>query len=103
MAQHLCSDVALATIGVGAVAVFVLGDGVDGQVATGQVFFERHIRGGMHRKAVVAPRGFTLGTRECVFLVGVGVQEDGEVAPHGLVALRHQGLGRATHHHPVAV
>ena len=103
MAQHVGGDVALAAIGVGAVAVFVLGDGVDGQVAPGQVFFQRDVGRGMHGKAVVTPRGFALGARECVLFVGVGVQEDREVTPHGLVALRHQGLGRAAHHHPVAV
>ena len=103
MAQNFGGDVARAAIGVGALAVCVLGDGVDGQVAACEVFFQRHIRGCMHRKAVIPACGFAFGAGQCIFLARVRVQEHREVAAHGLVALRHQRFRRAAHHHPVAV
>ena len=36
------------------------GHGVDGQVAAGQIFFQRNFGRGMHHKAFVARRGFAL-------------------------------------------
>ena len=79
------------------------GDGVDGQVAPGQVFFQRDIGRGVHRKAVVAGPGFALGAGQGIFLVCLGVQKDGKVFAHWQKALGQQGLGGGTHHHPVAV
>ena len=79
------------------------GDGVDGQVAPCQVFFQRHVGRGVHRKAVVAGSGFSLGAGQRVFLMRLGVQKDGKVFAHRQKALGQQGLGGGAHHHPVAV
>ena len=57
----------------------------------------------MHCKAVIAACSFALGAGEGVFLVCGWVQEHRKVFAHRLIALRHQSLGCAAHHHPVAV
>ena len=54
MAQHPGLQVGLAAKGVDQGAVVVLGDGIDGQVSPGQVFFEGDMGRGVHHKAVVA-------------------------------------------------
>jgi hypothetical protein len=57
-------------------------DRVDGEVAALQVFFERHLGRGVHHETPVARRRLALGARERVLLVGIRVQEYGEVAAH---------------------
>ena len=104
MAQYFGLHIALAAIRVDQLAgVGVLGDGVEGEVAAGQVFLERHLGCGMHHKATVAACGFAFGTGQCMFFASGRVQKDRKVATHRLKALSHQGLGCATHHHPVTV
>ena len=104
MAQHLGLHIALATKGVGQFTrVGVLGDGVDGEVASCQVFLQGHLGCGMHHKAAVAACGFAFGAGQGMFFARGRVQEDGKVAPDRLETLCHQGLGCTTHHHPVAV
>src|SRR5690606_29718732 len=76
---------------------------IDGQVAALQVFFQRDVGGGVKGKAVVARGGLALGARQRAFLVGVGVEEDGEVTPHRGVALGQQGLRLCADQHPIAV
>ena len=57
----------------------------------------------MHRKAVVAARGFALSTGQRVFFFGFGVKEHWKVFTHWQKAPCHQFFRRAAHHHPVAV
>ncbi len=104
VAQHALLDIAHAAIrihqGAGG---FIAGDGVDGEIATLQVFFQRHRRIGIDHEAAVAAAGLALGAGQRVFLAGVGMQEHREIAAHGLVALRvHLRLG-GPDHDPVAV
>ena len=73
MAQQLGLQVALAAMRVDQLALRVLGDGIDGQVAPRQVLLQRDIGRGMHHKAFVARRGFALGAGQCVFFAGVGM------------------------------
>ena len=113
MAQYFIFQVSLAAIGVDDVAGpcvgrlvrqrFGHGQGVHREVAPGQVFFERDVGRGLHRKAFVAPRCLALGAGQGVFLSGLGVQKHRKVLAHGHIALRAHGFGRAAHHHPVAV
>ena len=107
MAQQLGLQVALAPIGVAERAArgpaCGRGHGIDGQVAAREVFLQRDIGRGLHGKAAVAAAALALGARERVFLVGLGVQEDGKVAAHGLVALGDHFFGRGADHDPVAV
>ena len=107
VAQHPGAQVGHAAIGVdhraAATPIGGSGDGVDGEVAPRQVFFQRHVGRGMHHKATVAAAAFALGARQGVFLVRARVQKDGEVAPHRGEALRQQVLRGGAHHHPIAV
>ena len=57
----------------------------------------------MHGKALVAGCGLALGAGQCVFLVALGVQEDGEVLADGLKALGQHLFRRGAHDYPVAV
>jgi len=56
VAQDLVAQVLLAAIGVDQRAIFALRDGVDGEVAPGQVFFERDVPVGMDGEATLAGR-----------------------------------------------
>ena len=57
----------------------------------------------MNCKAVVARCCLALGAGQRIFFVRFGVQKDGEVLSHRLVAQVNQLLRRGTHHHPVVV
>ena len=76
---------------------------IDSNITPRQILLQRHIRRGMHGKAVVARPGLALGAGQRIFLMGLRVQKHREIAPHRQVALRQQLLGRGPHHHPVAV
>ena len=103
MAEDPGLDVGLAVEGIDEAAVGGTGDGIDGEVTTQQVVFQRDIRREMHGKALVAGGGLALGAGQCVFLVALGVQEDGEILADGLKALGQHLVRRGAHHHPVAV
>ena len=113
MAQHLGFQITLAAVGVDDLINPFAGrsmgqhlghrHGVDGEVASGQVFFEGDARVGLHSKTFVAPGRFALGAGQGVFLACVGMQEHRKVLAHGQVARLDQILRRGAHHHPVAV
>ena len=96
-------DVGLSMEGIDEAAVGGSGDGVDGEVTAQQVVFQCDIRREMYGKALVAGSGLALGAGQCVFLVALGVQEDGEVLADGLKALGQHLFRRGAHHHPVPV
>ena len=103
MAQHTLLQVALAVERIDQAAIFGLGDGVDGQVATRQVFFQRHTGIGMDGKALVAACGLALGARQRVFLVRVRVQEHRKILAHRHKAVLHHQLRRGPDDDPVMV
>jgi hypothetical protein len=69
MPHHARGEVGAAAVGIDQRAAFILGNGVDGQVAAQQVVFQRHLGCGMHHEAGVARRRLALGARQRVFLV----------------------------------
>src|SRR5690606_25754890 len=81
--QHARLEVAHAAEGIDEVAVGVLGDGVDGEVAALEVLFEGDGRVGVDDETAVARRALAFGARERVFLAGLGMQEHGEIAADG--------------------
>ena len=106
--QHARAQVAQAAKGVdecGLIACPVRGggNGVDGQVAPRQVFFQRDGGAGLHGKAPVAGGAFALGARQGVFLARLRMKENGKVLAHGHKAARGHVFRRGAHHHPVAV
>ena len=103
VAQHAGSQVALAAVRVHQMAVGTTRHGVDRQVAPRQVLLQRHLGAGVEDEAVVAPARLAFGACQRHLFVRLGVQEDREVAPHGLIAGGQQRLGRGAHGDPVAV
>ena len=103
MAQHFRADVGLAIERVDQGAVLSLRNGVDGQVAAQQVFFQRHLGCGVHGEALVAAAGLAFGAGKGHFFAGLWVDEDREVFAHRPVAQRLHLLRRAAHDDPVAV
>ena len=107
MAQHLGLQIGHAAIRIknGCIArpVCVCSYGIDSQIAARQVFFQRHIRAGIYRKALIAAPALALGARQGVLLVRLRVQKHRKVAPHGGKALLQHLFGRSAHHQPVAV
>src|SRR5207244_7043994 len=67
-------------------AILGLRHGVDRKVAPLQVVFERDLRGGMHREALVAAPALALSTSERVLLVRLWVQKHREIPADGLEA-----------------
>ncbi len=86
MAQNLVTDIDLAVIGIDQRAVFGLGDGVDGEVAAGEVFFQRNIGRGEHLKTLVAFGGLALGASERILLLRFGVKKDRKILADRAIA-----------------
>ena len=103
MAQEARFKVALAAVGVGDMALVVLGHGIDGQVAADQVFFQSDVRTGVKGEAAITLAGFALGAGEGVFLAAVGMQKDREVRAHRAKATGLHGFGAGADHHPVDI
>ena len=107
MAQYFGLQISLAVVRVKNVtsARPVCGSsyGIDSEVTPCQVFFQRDIGRGVHHKATVAHTALALGAGQRVFLVGLGVQKDGEVFAHGRKAARGHGFGCRANDHPVGV
>ena len=103
VAQHAVLQVTLAAEGVDDAALCILGHRVDRQVAARQVLLQRHRRVGVEAEAVIARRRLALGARQRVFLLGLRMQEHGEVAAHRPVTGVQHLLRRRTDYHPVMV
>ena len=103
MTKHACIEIGPAAIGIDQGAVVRLGHRIDGQVAPAQVLLERYIRRSMEDKAVVAAALLPLGAGERIFLVRLGMQEDGEIPAHRLEAERKQLFRGTTDDHMIAV
>ena len=102
---HVAKDpvrqVPLPAEGVDQPALGVLRHGVHREVPARQVLFQGNPGPGLHGKTPMARRGFPLGAGQRVFLVGLGVQEDGEGPADPAVALAQQFFGRTAHDDPV--
>jgi len=56
-------------------AIGRLGHRIDGQVAAGEVFFERYVRCGVEGETMVAVPGLAFSAGQRVFLLGLRVEE----------------------------
>ena len=81
----------------------VLGHGVDAEVAPAQVLLQRDRGIGVEDEAGVAAPGLALGARQRVLLATLRVQEHREILAHRTETRGKHVLGRAAHHHPVAL
>ena len=103
MAENPFGQIAPSAVGVGQRALGIAGDGVDGEVAARQVFFECHGRIGVKNEAGVARRRLAFGAGQRVFLAGARVEEDRKILADRLVALGQQHFRGGAHHHPVVI
>ena len=63
----------------------------------------RHAGPELDLEAAIAGSHLAFQPRQCVFLVGVGMQEDGEVAPDFAVFQSQKFFPSSSDHHPVAL
>ena len=103
MPQQPRVKVRLAAVRVDELAVLGLRHRVHGEVAPLQVLLECYLGGELRREAAVAGRHLALQARQCVLLVRLRMQEDGELAPHRRVAQALELCRLGTHDHPVAL
>ena len=103
MAQQPCLQVGAAVERVDDAAVFGQRHGIDGQVAPRQILFQRYVRRGVEVKAVIAGRGFALGARQCVFFLGLRVQEYRKILAYRAKAPGLHLLRCTADHHVIAV
>jgi hypothetical protein len=83
--------------------VFVLRDGIDGEVAPRQILFKRYRRIGLEHEAVIPAAGLAFGARQRVLLAAARMQEDRKILADGPIALRHECFGRGADHHVIAI
>ncbi len=103
MAQKTVAQVILPAVGVDDMAVFVLGEGVNGEIAAQQILLQRYIRRGVAGESRIAGTGFPLGTRQGVLFPAFRVQKHGKIATYLLVARVEHLFRGGAHHHPVFI
>ena len=103
MAQHFVADIGLTVVGIDQRAVFSAGDGVDGQVAPRQVFFQRDIDIGIHLKALVAFGCLAFSAREGVLLLRFGMEKNRKILADRAVTQRDHLLRRGADDDVIAV
>ena len=103
MAQHTCLDIANTAEWIDQRAVIRLCDGVDGEVAAAQVFFQCYRRISVDHEAAIAAPALAFGAGQRMFFAGLRMQEHREVAAHRFEAQRQHGFGRAADHHVIVV
>ncbi len=84
MAQHARPKVGLPAVGIDQRALLVARHRVDRQIAAGEILGERHVGRGEELEAAIAAPVLALRARQRVFLAGVAIEEDREVAADGL-------------------
>ena len=67
-------------------AVFVLCQGVNGEIAAQQILLQRHIRRGVAGETRIAGAGFPFGTRQSVLFAAFRMKKHGKIAAYLLVA-----------------
>lgn len=103
MPQQAFLQISRAVERIDQLAILGFGHRVDGEVAPRQILFQRHRGIGVKGEAVIAVSGLALGACECVFLVGLWMQEDREILADRAIALFQHVLGTRADHHMVVV
>ena len=101
VSQHACLEIGAAAVRVDQGAVGALRHRVDGEVASREILLERHARCEVGGEAAIAGCDLALETREGVFFVGLGVQENRKIAPDCAKAARLEILRRCADDDPV--
>ncbi|MNP27141.1 hypothetical protein D3C76_1200320 [compost metagenome] len=103
MAEEARLQITLAIERIDDPAVVVFRHGIDGQVATGEVLFQRHVRAGVEGEAAVAAAALALGAGQGVLLAGPWMQEHREIGAHRAEAAFEHVIGAGADHHPVDI
>ena len=101
MTQDPVLQITLAAERIDQTAIRIPGDGIDGQVPSRQVFFQRDPGVKINRKAMVTMALFAFGAGQRVLLTGVGMQKNRERCSDLAKAPGKQFLRLAAHHNPV--
>ena len=103
VAQHAGRKIGSSRPRIDELAVFGARDGVDREVASLEIVFERHRRRGIEREARVSRRGLTLRACERVLFAGLRVQEHRKVLADAPEAQGRELIGRRADDDPIAL
>ena len=103
MPQYFGLQVFDPTIRINQVAVRVLCDGINRQIAACQVLLKGNGRIRVANESAMALASLSLGARQGVFFLTLWVQEDRKVFTHRAVTKTSELLGRGAHDHPVSL
>jgi len=103
VAQNALCKVGLAMVRVEDHALFILGHGIDGQVAADQVFLQRNVRAGVKGEPAVTASALALCACEGIFLAGLWMQEHREISADRAEAQGMHLLDRGANHQPVDI
>ena len=73
MTKYACLNIAATAVRIDQFAGIGLGNGVDGEVAPGEILFQRDLRCGADFKSFITPGGLALGAGKRVFIMRNGV------------------------------
>jgi hypothetical protein len=101
VAQFLFPDVILAAIRIDQCAGIIYGHGVNGQIASCEIFLNRNIGRGIEAEAVIAGGCFSLSSGKGILLTGLRVQKYGEILANALVTITLEIIRGGAHDAPV--
>ena len=103
MAQQTILQIAQTVVRVDNLAVIVLGQRINGQIAPLKIIFQRDIRCGIAGKTGVTGTGFPFGTCQRILFMRLRMQKNRKIAAYLLVARVEHLLWRTTDYHPISV
>ena len=103
MAQQTILQIAQTVVRVDNLAVIVLGQRINGQIATLKIIFQRDIRCGIAGKTGVTGAGFPFGTCQRILFMRLRMQKHRKIAAYLLVASVEHLLWRTADHYPISV
>ncbi len=103
MTQYTIFQVGLTVERIDQRAIVSASHGVDGEIPSRKVVFERHLRCGVKAESGVTVTTFALGTGQRVFLVGLRMQENGKIPPDRLETARAHRRRRAADNNVIPI
>ena len=103
MAQQTILQIAQTVVRVDNLAVIILSQRINGQIATLKIIFQRDIRCGIASKTGVTGTGFPFGTCQRILFMRLRMQKHRKIAAYLLVARVEHLLWRTADHHPISV
>ena len=85
MTKYFISQILLTAIRVNDITRGIFSHGIDGEIATRQIFFQRDIGCRMAAETMIAMTGFTFRTRQCIFFMRLRMQKHRKVFADRLI------------------